>query len=86
VLSHTSNGTGFGCAIPTPASLGMWIDSGENVGGGREAGSTLEQALVHPIMEHWRATFQGGKGPSTLAGLFHSTYLKIPKWDKNGQK
>jgi hypothetical protein len=26
----------FGCAIQTPASLGMWIESGENVGGGEE--------------------------------------------------
>jgi hypothetical protein len=51
-----------------------------------KAGSILEQALVHPITEHWRATFWGGKGPITLAGLFHSTYLKIPKCDKNGQK
>lgn len=53
---------------------------------GGKAGSALEQALVHPITEHWCATFRGGKGPSTLAGLFHSTYLKIPKWDKNGHK
>jgi hypothetical protein len=55
-------------------------------GGGGKAGSTLEPALVHPITEHWRATIRGGKGPSTLAGLFQSTYLKLPKWDKkNGQ-
>jgi hypothetical protein len=50
-----------------------------------KAGSTLEQALVHPITEHWRATFRGGKGPSTLAGLFHSTYLKIPNETKMGK-
>jgi hypothetical protein len=54
-------------------------------GGGGKAGSTLEPALVHPITEHWRATFRGGKGPSTLAGLFHSTYLKIPNETKMGK-